>query len=659
MVIMSLRSTGHGHKASGLAGSRLLPLLWPVLAALLMPMTAAARADCLNLPFADVRSLETLSFQDPKRALEGVRKALAAAQSATPVDNRHVAALYALQAESYSLLELDADARTAAEAGLKLVSEPTDPIRITLLTAQAENVYDSKGIDGALTSIEEARSFQARPSAADVCLQITLGRLQYRKGQVDLSLLTLTQAYQNSVSMHLPQARVEAAAALSPVMRVEGDFPQALALNQEVIDWQVRHQAQIGLSVTRYLRGQILTEMRDYTGAIDETERARKLSVELDDEQGVGFADLALCEARQELGQLAAARESCENALRIFTTSKSTDVIRQSQTELARLDLTEGHASKALASLNDILVNDGTDIQPRRLPGVYLLRAQANVALHKYADAYRDLSEYQKRHVAAVDEERTKQVAALRARFETDREIARNELLQHELALAQERSERQRIQLRWVVVAISASGVVIALLTYLLVTNLRYRKQLVRLASIDSLTGLPNRGRTAALATMALEEATATSQPLSLALIDLDRFKVLNDQLGHATGDRVLKEFATLATTCLRPGDTLGRWGGEEFLLALPNTPLDKAMKFVDAMRERVADIKLPRADLRVSISAGIATTDSGASSLDEVLVRADVALYKAKNSGRDLVCYADESFQAASTGVRRALRQQ
>src|SRR5262249_26456708 len=162
-----------------------------------------------------------------------------------------------------------------------------------------------------------------------------------------LALLTLTQAYRASISIGAAQARVEAAAALSPVMRVEGDFPQALALNQEVIDWGLRQGARMSLSVARYLRGQILLEMRDYPRAIAATEQARKLSVELDDQQGVGFADLAICEARSELGQLDPAREHCANALRIFSASHSVDVVRETQVHLARLDLEEGHANKA------------------------------------------------------------------------------------------------------------------------------------------------------------------------------------------------------------------------------------------------------------------------------------------------------------------------
>ncbi len=659
---MSAKSPGHGHKASGRSGRRLLWALIAILATCPPGLTGTAwAADCLPMPFAETRDLEALGIRDPKRALDGIRKALAVAAEKTPPDNRYVAALHALEAQSYSLLELDAQARSAAEAGLKLLPDPADPIHVALLTTQAENVYDSPGISRALATIEQAQRLQPRHSAAAVCLQITLGRLQYRAARIDLALLTLTQAYRTSVAMDLAEARVESAAALSPVMRVEGDFPQALALNQEVIDWEEQNQARLSLSVSRYLRGQILAEMHNFIGSIDETEQARKLSMELDDQQGVGFADLALCQSRVELGQLAAARGNCENALQIFTASHSADVIRQSQTQLAHLDLAEGHPAKALVALNDVLANGGAEVQPRQLPNVYLLRAKANAALHRYSDAYRDLSEYMQRHLAESDDERSKQVAAIRARFETDQEIARNDSLRHELELARERAERQRAQLHWVVAAVSASGVVIVLLTYLLLMNLRYRKQLVRLATVDSLTGLPNRGKTAAVAMKALEAAALTpQQQVSLALIDLDRFKALNDQLGHATGDRVLKEFASLATASLRPRDTLGRWGGEEFLLILPDTPSDVAMQLLNAMRQRIGQIELAGSSLRVSISAGLATSGPGRSSLDELLARADVALYRAKNLGRDLVCHAEESLEAdaASAGVRRALRQ-
>ena len=342
---MRRSDSGHGHKASGGAGRGLLrarrrrvrlhAAVWALIAlSAVHSFTATVSAECLELPYSDVRTLGDLSMQDPNRALEATRRALTAAQASPAIGgsaafDHHLAALYAVQAQSYSLLELDADARSAAAAGLKLAPDPTDPVHILLQTAQAANVYDTQGIDKALGEIEHARALQTPGSQADVCLQIALGRLQYRGGRIDTALLTLTQAYRASISLASPETRVEAAAALSPAMRVEGDFQQALALNQEVIDWQERHGAKLSLSVSRYLRGQILIEMHDYRSAIDQTLQARRLSVELKDEQGVGFADLAICDARLEQGELGAAREACANALHIFSASHSMDVVRR------------------------------------------------------------------------------------------------------------------------------------------------------------------------------------------------------------------------------------------------------------------------------------------------------------------------------------------
>ena len=145
-----------------------------------------------------------------------------------------------------------------------------------------------------------------------------------------------------------------------------------------------------------------------------------------------------------------------------------------------------------------------------------------------------------------------------------------------------------------------------------------------------------------------------------MAIIDLDHFKAINDRCGHAAGDHVLREFARVSRGALRATDVLGRWGGEEFLLILPETTLDAALASVERLRVLALAIQLPAADkeapLRITFSAGLATTADGARSLGEIIARADAALYEAKNEGRDLVRIDRESYQTASTGVRRAL---
>jgi diguanylate cyclase (GGDEF)-like protein len=618
-----------------------------------------AGAACIPNADPAIRALQTLVDQDANAALKKVALLLKTELAAPIPSSQRLASLYSVQAQAFSILELESKARDAVFKGLKLATDNTDPVRIMLLSLYAENVYDQAAIAAAVKTTEEAQAVQKRGSVEDICLLIGRGLLQYREDREDLAIGSLTQAYRSSTTPAFAEPHALAAAVLATVLRGMGDYQQALALNQEAIDWDTVQHAPLALSVDRFLRGRILILMQKYAEAIDEFDDARKLSALLNDTQGVAFADVRVCEARIELGQLIKARAACENALFTFIASRFSDEVKETEALLARIDLAVGHPEKALATLNEVLDHSGTDVLPLRVASLYQWRARTNAALHNYRDAYNDLSEYVRRYVATNDADRTKQAVALRARFETDREIERNALLKHELDLSHEQSQRQAQQLRWNAIAAVSAVLVIALLMYFLVTNLRFRKQLVRLASQDGLTGLPNRRRTAELATDALAAATASDKPLTIAIIDMDHFKFINDRCGHATGDYVLREFARLGRESVRAEDSLGRWGGEEFLLIMPDANAEVAIATLERLRTLVFGINLPPsgAGLRVSMSAGLATRDMQVRSLDELIARADAALYVAKNEGRDLVRVADEKFLTTG-GIRRANRQ-
>ncbi|HXP67468.1 MAG TPA: GGDEF domain-containing protein [Steroidobacteraceae bacterium] len=618
-----------------------------------------ATAACIPNPDPVIRALQTLVDQDANAALKKVA-ALLKTELAAPIPNtQRLASLYSVQAQAYSILELESKARDAVFKGLKFATDNTDPVRIMLLSLYAENVYDQAGITAAEKVTEEAQAVQKRGSLEDICLLIGRGLLQYRQDREDLAIGSLTQAYRSSTTPALAEPHVLSAGVLATVLRGMGDYQQALALNQEAIDWDTAQHAPLALSVDRFLRGRILLLMEKYAQSIDEFDDARKLSAMLNDTQGVAFADVRMCEARIELGQLIKARQACENALFTFIASRFSDEVKETEALLARIDLAEGHPEKALATLNEVLDHSGTDVLPYRVASLYQWRARTNAALHNYRDAYNDMSEYIRRYVATNDADRTKQAVALRARFETDREIERNALLKRELDQSHEHAQRQAQQLRWNAIAAVSAVLVIALLIYFLITNLRFRQQLVRLASQDGLTGLPNRRRTAELASDALASATAEEKPLTIAIIDMDHFKFINDRCGHATGDYVLREFARLGREAIRSGDVLGRWGGEEFLLIMPDAGPEMAMATLERLRTLVFGINLPPsgAGLRVSLSAGLALREKQVRSLDELIARADAALYTAKNDGRDLVRVADEKFLSTS-GIRRATRQ-
>jgi diguanylate cyclase (GGDEF)-like protein len=633
-----------------------VPASW--LLALALACSPGARAICVASPDPAIRELQALVDRDATQALNEVQIKMQPLQSAGQTDSHRLAALYAVQAAAYSILELDDAAKQAASRGLTLATAASDPVHVDLLSTYAENVYDAAGVDAALKSVEAAQAAQTRGSIADTCLLITRGLLLYRQDRSDLAIAGLIQAYHASTAPEYAAPRILSASVLSTVMRSTGDYAQALALNQEVIDADMRTGATLSLSVNRFLRGKIFNLMGRYAEAIEEFTEARKLSVIVNDVQGIAFADLLACTARIELNQLERAAAECGSAMTAFRAAHSVDQVKESQALLARIDLANGHPEKALASLNAVLDQGGADLLPSRVASMYQARARANAAAHNYREAYADLAEYVKRYADANDAERSRGAAALRARFETDREIERNALLKRELALSQDQSQRQARELRWNAFVVALGIAVIALLVYFLIINRSYRQQLVKLASQDGLTGLPNRRRTAEFATAALAEAIAGNTPLTIAIIDMDHFKVINDRCGHATGDFVLKEFARVGREAVRDSDVLGRWGGEEFLLVMPNATLEVALASLERMRTLVFGIHLPAtgAGLRVSLSAGLAVSIQHGRSLDEMIARADCALYTAKNEGRDLVRVADEGF-LATTSIRRAMR--
>ena len=189
----------------------------------------------------------------------------------------------------------------------------------------------------------------------------------------------------------------------------------------------------------------------------------------------------------------------------------------------------------------------------------------------------------------------------------------------------------------------------------------RLNESLVRLEELamrDGLTGLFNRWALYEYTEAELIRARREHFPLSLVLIDIDHFKAVNDQYGHLFGDQALKLVSEIIIHSKRPYDWAGRWGGEEFLVVLPNTATQDAKLVAERMRENVAAAKLPLADnnhLQLYISLGVTSilTSPGTGPispiLDRLLHQADEALYRAKRSGRNRVClFGDEQLAAA-----------
>lgn len=158
--------------------------------------------------------------------------------------------------------------------------------------------------------------------------------------------------------------------------------------------------------------------------------------------------------------------------------------------------------------------------------------------------------------------------------------------------------------------------------------------ELARLANTDALTRLANRRRMAEAIELELVRYARYGHVFSIVMIDIDHFKAINDRFGHAVGDKTLQALAGRAGEALRDVDTLGRWGGEEFLVILPETPFEETMRKAAELCRHVADAPLVE-NRSVTISCGVASVRTG-DNADSLLQRADAALYAAKDRGRN-----------------------
>lgn len=174
--------------------------------------------------------------------------------------------------------------------------------------------------------------------------------------------------------------------------------------------------------------------------------------------------------------------------------------------------------------------------------------------------------------------------------------------------------------------------------------NARLYEQLKQMAVTDSLTGVNIRRHFYEQAGFVLDRAAESRQPASLLLFDLDHFKSVNDTYGHSTGDRMLQQVAQICIDSLRRKDILGRYGGDEFVALLPETDLPEAVRVANRLCAQIATapFEASGSPLRFTISVGVSTLLGGEDTLDALIDRADRAMYRAKQTGRNRVVTGD-----------------
>ncbi|MGD0063374.1 MAG: GGDEF domain-containing protein, partial [Streptosporangiaceae bacterium] len=191
---------------------------------------------------------------------------------------------------------------------------------------------------------------------------------------------------------------------------------------------------------------------------------------------------------------------------------------------------------------------------------------------------------------------------------------------------------------------------------WLMVRRFMMHAQLLAQSRIDTKTGLLNASTWEREARVEIARAIRTNNPLALALVDIDHFKVVNDTHGHLVGDKALRAVTDGLRSQLRIYDLAGRFGGEEFVILLPHAREVDAMAVAERLRAHVAALSIPVNDadesgpcVKLTISVGVAALDGDSRELTDMLAAADAALYHAKETGRNRTHVISSAAQASS----------
>lgn len=267
------------------------------------------------------------------------------------------------------------------------------------------------------------------------------------------------------------------------------------------------------------------------------------------------------------------------------------------------------------------------------------LKSQIYQGLAQWLEAYQSLSAYVESHLALDKQTMSDRNTEMQTRFNTNKIQTENDLL-----VQRDKDKEQQLQImqrneNMQIIIIILVAIILIIVSIFAYKQLMRKKLFRRLAMTDELTKLSNRRDTYSQGQHFLKVAQLSGKPFSIISFDADHFKQVNDQLGHEIGDKVLVKLASICASMMRDTDVVGRVGGEEFLVLLPNIDKTTAIEIAKRLIETIAhyDWQQIAPNLAQTVSAGVASY-SNEVELSPLLLKADKALYSAKAAGRNCV---------------------
>jgi diguanylate cyclase (GGDEF)-like protein len=569
---------------------------------------------------------------DTQRELDGLLRA------APPLDEDA-----ALRVELIRALVADAQYRSAdvlriaAQVRERMLRRNDPRMLAPLAHVRASAAYQLGRYDDEWQALTEELEQANRASDDDLVALALVNRVRYfmRRDDYQSAAADIADAARRARS---PQARAEIAYADALLAKNVADWERALHASEEARTEFEALGDRTGVADSLAGAGSAQRELGHPDRALEPLAQAIRIYRSLDDKDGEAVATWQLALVYAALNETDLALSMMAAAVRGLAAADEPWQLAQARVEQAVLLVRSRRAAEALAliELARPVVLEKSDLSARAR--LHDAAAQVEAALGRISAAYEDLRLGQEVAARRTAQLVARQLAAQRGRMESERLQRENALLRSDAqssshALAESlRAERfERIAL-----ALGATIVLGAMLALWRQRNLLRRIE--RLAEIDGLTGVLNRRIVLEAGQRTMNRCRRDARPCALLMIDVDRFKDINDRHGHAVGDRALCAVSTALKLCLRPEDLMGRYGGEEFIVLLPGAHAAEAAAVAERLRRAVAALQPDWAPgaAPLTISGGIAVMAGQTGDFNELLARADRALYRAKDAGRN-----------------------